>query len=1093
VPPATVDAQLVGKPVDLDADQRRVVDHEAGPLLVLAGPGTGKTTTLVEAIAERIEHRGVHPDSVLGLTFSRKAAEHLRDRVAARVGRTMSGSTCSTFHSFAYGLIRQWTPRELYDEPLRLLSAPEQDVVLQQILTREAESIVWPEAITGAIGTRGFATEVARVLARAQEKGLGWESLRELGLREGLPEYVAAAAFMEQYDVVCGHQNFLDYASLIATAVRMLQDPGQPVRDELRRRYTHVFVDEYQDTDPAQVALLRAIAGDHASSPGTPNHELVVVGDPHQSIYAFRGAEVRGILEFPQTFRQPDGEPAEAVVLGTTRRFGSHILRPAQRVAARLPVPVGVPREVLERFLGPVSEAVDDGRVELLTFDTDRAEAEHLADLLRRAHLEDGLAWSEMAVLVRSGRTTIPGLRRALLAAGVPVEVAADDTPLVREPAVAPLLDALAIAVDADVSDPAQPTYVDPARAADLLASPLADMDATDVRTLARRLRAHERRVAAAESRTARPSPDLLREALLDPGVLASQVDRVTEPHEAERRALALARLLRTVRDELAEGATVEQALWVLWDGTPWPGRLRAASRRGGVAARMAHRDLDAVVALFDAAARAEDQQEHTSAENFLHTLRAQQIPADTLAEQGVRDDAVRLLTAHRAKGLEWPLVVVAHVQEDAWPDLRRRATLLRADRIGVGGALVPPTTTRELLADERRLFYVACTRARKRLVVTAVASTDDDGEQPSRFLSELYPHDEGHRVTHVEGRPRRPLSLAGLVAELRRTAADPKTPEPLRDAAAARLARLTREHRAGIVRVPGADPATWWGTAAWSSGDQPLRPADEPVVISASALTSLTLCPAQWFLNREAGAERATTQAQGFGNVVHALADRIGRGVEPIDGRTRSDVVDALMCHVDEVWGQIPFRTPWSSGREREEVRHALDRFLVKHEAAARALIATEVSLRAEVGLPDGQRVLLHGYADRLELDAQGRVVVVDLKTGKGTPTQAEIAEHPQLGLYQLAVEHGAVEGHAESGGAELWQLRQEVGGAMRVQPQDVQQPGSDGTRVIDRQLMEAARRLRTEEFPARPGAHCDHCAFERFCPARTAGTVVS
>jgi superfamily I DNA/RNA helicase/RecB family exonuclease len=1087
VRPASVDTRRAREPVDLDPDQRRVVEHRSGPLLVLAGPGTGKTTTVVEAIADRIEGRGVHPDAVLGLTFSRKAAEHLRDRVAARVGRTMSGSTCSTFHSFAYGLIRQWTPRELYEEPLRLLSAPEQDVVLQQILTREAESIIWPPAVVGALGTRGFAAEVASVLARAQEKGLGWESLRELGLHEGLPEYVAAAAFMEQYDVVSASQNFLDYASLIATAVRMLQDPEQPVREELRRRYTHVFVDEYQDTDPAQVALLRAIAGD--TDAGPPARELVVVGDPHQSIYGFRGAEVRGVLEFPRTFRRSDGEPAETVVLGTTRRFGSHILRPASRIAARLPLPAGVPQEALARFLSPVSACPDDGRVELLTYDTDRAEGEHLADLLRRAHLEDGLSWSEMAVLVRSGRSTIPGLRRALLAAGVPVEVASDDTPLVREPAVAPLLGALAIAVDAEVTDPGAPQYVDPARAADLLASPLADMDASDVRVLARRLRTRERVAAEREDRIPLPSPELVRQALLDPGVLA-QID---EPGQAERRALSVARLLRSVRAELADGATVEQALWMLWDGTSWPERLRAATRRGGVSARMAHRDLDAVVALFDAAARAEDQQEHTSAEVFLDTLRAQQIPADTLAERGVRDDAVRLLTAHRAKGLEWSLVVVAHVQEDAWPDLRRRATLLRADRIGVGGRLVPPTTTRELLADERRLFYVACTRARRRLVVTAVASTDDEGEQPSRFLTELYPDDDGHRVTPVVGRPSRPLSLAGLVAELRRTAADERCPEELREAAAGRLARLTRVHRAGTVRVPGADPETWWGTQAWSASSHPLREPDEPVEVSASALTSLTTCPAQWFLNREAGAERATTQAQGFGNIVHALADRIGRGDEPVSGRTRSDVVDSLMAHVDEVWGQIPFRTPWSGGREREEVRHALDRFLVRHEAAARTLIATEVPLRAEVALPDGQRVLLHGYADRLELDAQGRVVVIDLKTGKGTPTQAEIAEHPQLGLYQLAVENGAVEGHPEPGGAELWQLRQEVSGGLRIQPQDVQQPGPDGVRSIERHLMEAARRLRTEEFPARPGTHCAYCAFERFCPARTAGTVLS
>ena len=119
---------------DLDEQQRAVVEHTGGPLLVLAGPGTGKTTTLVEAIVRRIDE-GAHPDSILALTFSRKAAEQLRDRVTARLGRTTSSTLSSTFHSFAYGLIRRYAPAELYEAPLRLLSAPEQDVVLRELLS----------------------------------------------------------------------------------------------------------------------------------------------------------------------------------------------------------------------------------------------------------------------------------------------------------------------------------------------------------------------------------------------------------------------------------------------------------------------------------------------------------------------------------------------------------------------------------------------------------------------------------------------------------------------------------------------------------------------------------------------------------------------------------------------------------------------------------------------------------------------------------------------------------------------------------------------------------------------------------------------
>src|SRR3954469_24811996 len=169
----------------LDEFQRSVVDHPGGPLLVLAGPGTGKTTTLVEAIVERVDRRGADPDSVLALTFSRKAAEQLRDRVTARLGRTMATTLSSTFHSFAYGLVRRYSPVDLYAAPLRLLSAPEQDVILQELLAGNRDSGLWPAGLSKALGTRGFAREVQSVLSRAREKGLDPVDLKVMGEEAG--------------------------------------------------------------------------------------------------------------------------------------------------------------------------------------------------------------------------------------------------------------------------------------------------------------------------------------------------------------------------------------------------------------------------------------------------------------------------------------------------------------------------------------------------------------------------------------------------------------------------------------------------------------------------------------------------------------------------------------------------------------------------------------------------------------------------------------------------------------------------------------------------------------------------------------------
>jgi superfamily I DNA/RNA helicase/RecB family exonuclease len=1052
--------RLVSAPDDvpaaivLDDEQRRVVEHDSGPLLVLAGPGTGKTTTLVEAVVDRIEQRGADPESVLALTFSRKAAEQLRDRVAARLGRTTSSTLCATFHSFAYGLVRRYAPPELYAEPLRLLSAAEQDVVLQRLLTDAPESVRWPDGFRGAVGTRGFAREIQDTLARARERGLDPTTLRELGDRSGRPEFVAAGWFLEQYHEVLDAESAIDYADLIVRAVNVADDH----RDELRQRYQHVFVDEYQDTDPSQVALLRVLAGD--------GRNLVVVGDPDQSIYGFRGAQVRGILDFPDRFRRADGAAAPVVPLRTTRRFGARMAVATGRIASSIGVSGAIDAETFRAFRSPLADPpAPAGRVEGRTHDTARAETEHIADLLRRAHLEDGIAWSQMAVLVRSGRSSIPPLRRSLVAAGVPVEVSADDTPLVREPSVQPLLDALRVVVEGNVEGHAEA----------LLLSPLAGVDALELRALARALRARERTIAETEGRAPRPSPMLLEQAVL--GILDVEP---TAPGAQKLRAFV--RLLDAARAVVERRGSAEEVLWELWSATGWPTRLQRAGAGGGAAARLAHRDLDAICALFEAAARLEGQRGHTGVDTFLATLAAQDIPGDTLADRGVRGEAVRLLTAHRSKGLEWDLVVVAHVQEESWPDVRRRRSLLGADRLAVG-ELLPPETVSAMLAEERRLFYVACTRARRRLVVTAVASPDDDGEQASRFLDEL-----GVGTGHLVGRPPRPLSLAGLVAELRRTVTDPGTASGLRAAAASRLAMLATTRVGNHPVAPQADPASWWGTWAPSLSERPLRDVGDPLRLSASDLGAIDECAARWFFEREAGGSTLSNSAQGVGLIVHALADRISRDELSAD----PDDQGALLAYVDQVWDQITFRTPWAKARERDALTTALARFVRWHvRDRGRSLLATEQEFVTRVDLSDGEQVELRGFADRLEVDAEGGLVIVDLKTGKYAPTGPKVKEHVQLGLYQYAATHGAfagVAGDAPVSGAELVQLRASTGDDAKVQ---VQAPDDSGHTGMEARLVDVARMLRREEFEAHAGDHCRTCTFTIICPVKGTGTV--
>ncbi|TBO54448.1 PD-(D/E)XK nuclease family protein, partial [Streptomyces kasugaensis] len=304
-----------------------------------------------------------------------------------------------------------------------------------------------------------------------------------------------------------------------------------------------------------------------------------------------------------------------------------------------------------------------------------------------------------------------------------------------------------------------------------------------------------------------------------------------------------------------------------------------------------------------------------------------------------------------------------------------------------------------------------------------------------------------------------------------------------------------------GHPLVPAAHPDRWWGLHEPTHSTVPLRDRDRPVALSGSALDQLAnTCALQWFLGREVKADTPATAAQGFGNVVHVLADEVAAGRTPAD-------LAALMRRLDSVWDALAFDAPWKSRQEKDNARAALERFLRWHvlerETHGRDTVATEHGF--DVTLEAGAyEVRIRGSMDRVERDAQGRAYVVDFKTGKQKPTGPEVARHPQLAVYQLAVREGAVDDAFEgrtpqAGGAELVHLRlgaprKEGGDALPTvqtqQPLDAAgTPAEPGGDWVGDLLATAAGRVLEERFTPTTGTHCTHCTFRASCSAQPEG----
>ncbi|MGB9375589.1 MAG: UvrD-helicase domain-containing protein, partial [Jiangellales bacterium] len=305
--------------------EQRVLGHRAGPLLVLGAAGTGKTSLLVELVAARIDE-GLDPARVLLLAASRRAGVELRDRVAARVGRTIREPLARTAHSYAFGLLRRDAVQRGEPAP-RLLAGAEQEVMIREMLA--SPSAAWPEQLRPALQTRVLASQLRDFMPRVLERDLTPDAVARLGDQHDRPLWRAVAAFVDEYAGVTAlaHPSAYDPAELVRAAVHLLRDDAALLAAERLER-SLVVVDDVDEADPALLDLLEVLAGG-----GTT---LVATADPDSTVYGFRGADPQAVREFSRRFAQSDGTPAPEVVLDVCHRLPAALLGAGARVAARL-------------------------------------------------------------------------------------------------------------------------------------------------------------------------------------------------------------------------------------------------------------------------------------------------------------------------------------------------------------------------------------------------------------------------------------------------------------------------------------------------------------------------------------------------------------------------------------------------------------------------------------------------------------------------------------------------------------------------------------------------------------------------------------
>ncbi len=960
----------VFRAVELDASQRAVCElgiRESAS--VLGAPGSGKTSTLIEYVASRVEKFDMSADHILVLTPQRLAANRLRLALGERLQVATNGPLARTPMSVAFSLATEGALARGV-EPPRMLTGAEQDKILADLLKHENRGVTWPAELGLEVRqSRIFRTELRDLFARATEMGVSPESLRVLGVERDMPAWVAAADFwLGEYEdaLALGREEHFDIATLMRQAAVALADPA--VMSGVRL----VVVDDAQELTVGAIEILRQFA-----ARGVP---VVVFGDPDETATTFRDATPSVLGAFAEML----GAPARTFELSSVYRHGGAVRDLVSDVVGR----TGVNRAGTQRAakVAPsLNDAAGQSTLSVMLRGSRASESAAIARRLREFHIHHNIDFAKMAVIVRSGRD-VPDLARSLAVAEVPTRTLVSDRTLNDQAISRDLLRVVSVAIGM--------RSIDPSAAIDMLTSPLVGLSIIEVRRLRQALRHDE--LAAGGKRTG--------EQLL-PLAVAGEVPVAGFDMRAARRLTALVELLTTLR--ALKNATIEELLWEVWSNSGLAKTWGEESAGTGVIADEANRNLDAVLALFTAARRFVEREPSRRPQDFIATVLASEVPEDTLASQS-EADAVLVCTPAAVIGAEFDVVVVASVQDGAWPNLRLRSSLLHANALTREKRDLVDER-KDVLDDELRMFALAISRARNHLVVSS-RSGGDEVESPIVRLAIKHLVDGEISVNRADSPEQYPLSLRGMVGHLRRELSAELREHPEgNDRARNRAAALAALGREGVA---GAYPETWLGLIDPSTKDNlSLNDGSEAelVHVSPSSLEKWEDNQLSWFIDRTVGWQGGSSA--GIGTLVHAVFERSFR--DP----SMSLEVEDMWQQIEPQWSELAITPEWESERSKVRVKKmlaGLADYIRDFNASGRTVVDMECSIA--INLEGGK---LSGRVDRLEQLPDGSIEIVDLKTSKYALSAKEGEEHLQLACYQFALVNGGFAEVTESTGA--------------------------------------------------------------------------